>query len=61
MEIVGAIMTRTGFLDLYVCNYDSNGTTNYLFKNHGDGTFSDVTEIAGVGNGFSVQFPRTLA
>ena len=32
------------------------GRPNYLFKNHGDGTFSDVTEIAGVGNGSQYSF-----
>ena len=35
-----------GFVDLYVTNVGPN----VLLKNNGDGTFSDVTEIAGVGD-----------
>jgi enediyne biosynthesis protein E4 len=35
-----------GFPDLYICNYGPNR----LLKNNGDGTFSDVTEVAGVGD-----------
>ncbi len=41
-----------GNLDLYVCNYgeiESHGDEfNYLFKNNGNGTFTDVTTSAGV-------------
>src|SRR5690606_21506089 len=33
-----------GDLDLYVTNFGSN----FLYRNHGDGTFSDVTSEAGV-------------
>jgi Flp pilus assembly protein TadD/peroxiredoxin len=36
-----------GFDDLYVCQ--PAGLPNRLFRNHGDGTFEDVTETAGVG------------
>jgi len=36
-----------GWIDLYVTNY-SEYERNYLYKNNGDGTFTDVTEIAGV-------------
>lgn len=54
---------KDGFLDLYITNYD-NGVgdvenpmrTNQLFKNNGDGTFSNVTEQAGVGNGLQLSF-----
>jgi hypothetical protein len=51
-----------GFLDLYVCNYESmtfnTGTphTNILYFNNGDGTFSDVTIQSGTGNGYQYSF-----
>jgi enediyne biosynthesis protein E4 len=35
-----------GFVDLFVTHFDA---PNQLFHNNGDGTFSDVTESAGVG------------
>jgi hypothetical protein len=37
---------RDGFADLYVSNY---GQANVLYRNDGDGTFTDVTATAGVG------------
>jgi hypothetical protein len=38
-----------GFLDVFISNRDASYThTNKLFKNNGDGTFSDITIIAGV-------------
>lgn len=56
-----------GLLDLYVVNGrhvdgltdhsapDGLGATNHLYRNNGDGTFTDVTTQAGVpGNGFGV-------
>lgn len=40
---------RDGFLDLFLTNGPRRGSTfNVLYRNNGDGTFSDVTEIAGV-------------
>ena len=36
-----------GWLDLYVTNY-SEYQRNYLYRNNGNGTFADVTAIAGV-------------
>jgi hypothetical protein len=39
-----------GAIDLYVTN-SGRGESNVLFHNHGDGTFEDVTERAGVGCG----------
>ena len=47
---------KDGFLDLYIANYDSDGTTNYLIRNNGNGTFEDVTAVAGVGNGSVYSF-----
>ncbi len=38
-----------GNLDLYCANYGV-GAKNVLYRNNGDGTFSDVTDIAGVGD-----------
>ena len=47
-----------GFLDLYICNYHTyiNSETNELYLNNGNGTFSDVTEYAGVGNDLAQTF-----
>jgi tetratricopeptide (TPR) repeat protein/peroxiredoxin len=36
-----------GFDDLYVCQ--SGGLPNRLYRNRGDGTFEDITEVSGVG------------
>ena len=38
-----------GNLDLYCANYGV-GAQNVLYRNNGDGTFSDVTDLAGVGD-----------
>jgi hypothetical protein len=38
-----------GHLDLYLANYGV-GAGNILYRNNGDGTFTDVTEHAGVGD-----------
>jgi hypothetical protein len=40
-------LDNDGYLDLYVVN---NGGPNVLYRNNGDGTFTDVTSQAGVGN-----------
>ncbi|TVR36975.1 MAG: T9SS C-terminal target domain-containing protein [Cryomorphaceae bacterium] len=51
-----------GFLDLYVCRYGGSmdpPTTqivNLLFRNNGDGTFTDVTFQAGVSDGNQPSF-----
>ncbi len=53
---------RDGFLDLYLCRYEGFGNsqdplnTNALFRNNGDGTFSDVTQAAGVSDGVQLSF-----
>jgi len=42
-----------GFVDLYVTGFDGS----HLYRNHGNGTFSDVTAASGAGNpgGFAVS------
>ncbi len=47
---------RSGYLDLYICNYEfryeagDHSRTNQLYRNNGDGTFTNVTIEAGVGD-----------
>jgi hypothetical protein len=38
-----------GYLDLYIVNSEFASTLNRLFRNNGDGTFTDVAAEAGVG------------
>lgn len=51
-----------GFLDFYVCTYRYEGTEddydrlNHLYRNNGDGTFTDVTMEAGVEDGITMSF-----
>ncbi|HTA59995.1 MAG TPA: VCBS repeat-containing protein, partial [Candidatus Baltobacteraceae bacterium] len=40
-------MDGDGFDDLYVCQ--PAGLPNRLYRNHGDGTFEDITDASGVG------------
>lgn len=51
---------KDGYLDLYLCRYyspgDSNGRTNKLYKNNGNGTFDDVTAELDIGDGFKPSF-----
>lgn len=49
---------RDGWLDVYICNYDYFNTdvTNYLYRNNGDGTFSDVSIETGTDNGSNFSF-----
>jgi len=51
-----------GFLDLYICNYHTyvDVSTNELYQNNGDGTFLNVTSIAGVGNGLAQSLQSTF-
>lgn len=49
-----------GYLDFYLTNYSGASPSfmheNILYQNQGDGTFSDVTNAAGVGNGVKTTF-----
>ncbi len=51
---------RDGHLDLYLCRYSPDPSfqvkENALFKNNGDGTFTETTEIAGVADGNKASF-----
>ena len=52
---------RDGDLDVYISNYNGPefgdpSIENFLYANNGDGTFSDVTSIAGVGDGETYTF-----
>jgi len=53
---------KDGFLDLYVCTYIYADETyaysklNHLYRNNGNGTFTDVTLQAGVGDGLKASF-----
>jgi hypothetical protein len=53
---------KDGFLDLYICTYEFEGDPsmynrlNHLYHNNGDGTFTDVTLAAGVGDGITFSF-----
>ena len=44
-----ADVDNDGFLDLYLANYGV-GARNILYRNNGDGTFTDVTDSSGVGD-----------
>jgi hypothetical protein len=50
-----------GFLDLYICNFHTDviNIQNELYHNNGDGTFTDVSAISGVGNGLQQSFQST--
>lgn len=51
---------RDGYIDLYICNYNYDptgmGPTNWLFHNNGNGTFTEVSQQAGVANGHKLSF-----
>jgi hypothetical protein len=53
---------KDGDLDFYLCRYQIFGSvsdplaTNALYRNNGDGTFTNVTALAGVTNGLNPSF-----
>jgi hypothetical protein len=55
-----------GDLDLFVCGWETTGCAlfpcdqNRLFRNDGDGTFTDITAVAGIVNSFVGFSPRFL-
>jgi ASPIC and UnbV/FG-GAP-like repeat/Secretion system C-terminal sorting domain/SprB repeat len=55
---------RDGDLDLYISNYNASefgdpSIENFLYANNGDFTFTDVTAVAGVGNGSTETLAAT--
>ena len=50
---------RDGFLDVYVCNYDfilPAATSNWFFRNNGDGGFEEIANVFGCDNGMRASF-----
>ncbi|MBC8756175.1 VCBS repeat-containing protein [Kordia sp. YSTF-M3] len=46
-----------GHLDVFISNRDINlATPNYLYKNNGNGTFTDVSITSGIGTGSHLSF-----
>ncbi|MCH2196699.1 FG-GAP-like repeat-containing protein [Kordia sp.] len=46
-----------GYLDVFLCNRGlSSPQPNYLYKNNGDGTFTNVSAAAGIDNGSHLSF-----
>ncbi len=55
---------RDGYLDVYISNWMDDSdmvNTNWLMHNNGDGTFADVTQEKGVGNGTLSTFQGAWA
>lgn len=46
-----------GYLDVYISNYNTtDDIENEFYRNNGDGTFSDLTDQLGIGNGSQTTF-----
>lgn len=55
-------VNNDGHLDLYICTYHHNSPiTNYLFRNNGDGTFTEVASEIGVDDGANPSFQAVFA
>jgi len=48
MGVVAGDYDNDGYIDLYVTNYATSSGGNVLYHNNGNGTFTDVTRVAGV-------------
>lgn len=51
-----ADFNRDGHLDIYICNYNIDGVTNFLFMSNGDGTFYNYTLESGASDGSKTSF-----
>ena len=49
-----------GFLDLYICQRRDKNYANSLYRNNGDGTFTDVSAGSGANDGFQLTFDATF-
>jgi hypothetical protein len=49
-----------GYLDLFISNYQTTNEfplrSNYLYRNNGDNTFTNVTDLAGISNAIETTF-----
>lgn len=53
---------QDGFLDLYITNYGSDNSAyqNFMFKNNGGTSFTDITDESGTSNGMKQSFCSTF-
>jgi hypothetical protein len=49
-----------GNIDFYICNRHNNTYSNYMYRNNGDGTFTDVTRDIGVSDGTQLTFQSSF-
>ena len=62
-----ADINNNGYLDFYVCKYEFGHTEqdidklNQLYRNNGDGTFTNITLSAGVGDSIRASFQAVCA
>ena len=59
--VAWADINRDGYLDLYEVNQPNIGNGhNVFYLNNGNGSFTDITALAGVGNGVEYSFMPTF-
>lgn len=62
MGVAAGDFDRNGFLDFFICKFHNHLTetsvslANQLFRNNGDGTFTDVTVESGIGQDILASF-----